>query len=201
MPPVLSPPVLSQLFWLGISIPVPFCVCLNTLGWKLVRKSDRKIGKVNDQAAGSTAEILREISTVRQFGMEHEERSRYQIISSWREELEFSMTTLKRFVFGTMWMSFVASRIMNTYMGISFVTQGVLDAANLVLCVYQFDGITWGVRQIVDLVPECARLMQVRRIVSYICNQVRRGARWRGGEGRGGERSHTSLLSHTVSTS
>ena len=48
-----------QLFWLGISIPVPFCVILNTLGWKVIRKSHKKISKVNDQAAGSTAEILR----------------------------------------------------------------------------------------------------------------------------------------------
>eukprot|EP01048_Picozoa_sp_COSAG05_P013909 COSAG05_NODE_1527_length_4634_cov_4.068137_1_plen_456_part_00 len=161
-----------QLFWLGVSIPVPFCVCLNTLGWKLVRRSDRKIGKVNDQAAGSTAEILREISTVRQFGMETEERNRYRIISSWREQLEFSMTTLKRFIYFTMWMAFVASRILNTYAGINFVTKGTLDAAKLVLCVYQFDGITWGVRQIVDLVPEVARLMQPLTRIATLLNSV-----------------------------
>lgn len=80
-----------QLFWLGVSIPVPFCVLLNTLGWRNVRRQDYKIGKVNDQASASTAEILREISTVRQFGMEEEESRRYSIISSWREQLEFSM--------------------------------------------------------------------------------------------------------------
>ena len=56
---------------------MPFCVICNTAGWHFVRRSDRKIGKINDQAAGSTSEILREISTVRQFGMEQEEHARY----------------------------------------------------------------------------------------------------------------------------
>jgi ABC-type multidrug transport system fused ATPase/permease subunit len=163
-----SPP----LFWLGISVPVPFCVLMNTIGWRLVRKSDRKISKVNDQAAGSTAEILREISTVRQFGMESEEGKRYRIVADWREQLEFSMLTLKRFVYFIMWMSFVFSRILNTYVGINYVTRGLLDAAKLLLCVYQFDGITWGVRQIVDLVPEVARLMQPLTRIATLLNSV-----------------------------
>jgi len=83
-----------QLFWLGISIPVPACVILNTLGWRLVRKSHKKISKVNDQAAAQTSELLREINTVRQFGMEREEQRRYKMVATWRQQLERAMGTL-----------------------------------------------------------------------------------------------------------
>jgi ABC-type multidrug transport system fused ATPase/permease subunit len=161
-----------QLFWLGVSIPVPFCVCLNTLGWRNVRRQDYKIGKVNDQASASTAEILREISTVRQFGMEEEESRRYSIVSSWREQLEFSMKSVKRITFYVMWMAFVASRIMNTYWGISFVSLGKLDPGTLVLAVYQFDGIVWGARQIVDLFPALAQMMQPLTRVATLLDTV-----------------------------
>ena len=83
-----------QLFWLGISIPVPACVILNTLGWRLVRKSHKKISKVNDQAAAQTSELLREINTVRQFGMEREEQRRYKMVATWRQQLERAMGKL-----------------------------------------------------------------------------------------------------------
>ena len=134
-----------RLFWLGISIPVPFCVICNTAGWHFVRRSDRKIGKINDQAAGSTSEILREISTVRQFGMEQEEHARYWTVAAWREQLEFSLHVLKRFTFHLMWMSWIASRAMNTFWGVSMTVRGTggLTADMLLLAVYQFDGMIW----------------------------------------------------------
>ena len=60
------------------------------------------------------------------------------------------------FTFGTMWAFFVFSRIFNTYWGINFVTLGERSPVNLVLAVFQFDGIVWGARQIVDLFPALA---------------------------------------------
>jgi ABC-type multidrug transport system fused ATPase/permease subunit len=85
-----------SLFWTCIGIPVPFCVILNTFAWSWVRQADFKIGKVNDHANGSTAEILREISTVRQFGMEVAEASRYITVARWREQLQVLAALLDR---------------------------------------------------------------------------------------------------------
>ena len=50
--------------------------------------------------------------------------------------------------------------------GITFVSAGTLDAARLMLAVYQFDGIVWGARQIVDMFPAIASMMQVGGIRS-----------------------------------
>lgn len=140
-----------SLFWTGICIPVPFCVIFNTLAFGWVRKADQKISKVNDHANGSTSEILREINTVRQFGMEREESRRYGIIARWREQLEFSMRSTQRICWFSMWMAWVASQLFNTYRGISLVIAGQLEAAQLAIAIYQFDGIVWGVRQVVRI--------------------------------------------------
>ncbi len=83
------------LFWVGLCIPVPICVIVETLGFKKLRTADTKIGKVNDQAAASTSDLLREISTVRQFGMEETELKNFTTIATWREQLETAMKTVK----------------------------------------------------------------------------------------------------------
>jgi ABC-type multidrug transport system fused ATPase/permease subunit len=71
------------LFWVGVCIPVPICCIVETLGFKKLRTADTKIGKVNDQAAASTSDLLREISTVRQFGMEETELNNFTTIGAW----------------------------------------------------------------------------------------------------------------------
>lgn len=148
------------LFWTGVLIPGPFCVILNTVSWTWVRRADVKVGKVNDHANGSTSEILREINTVRQFGMEIEEAKRYGIISRWRGQLEFAIRKGQRWFWFLMLMAWFGARGFNTYRGISLVIQRRLYAAQLAVAVYQFDGIVWGVRQVVDLVPAVAQMMQ-----------------------------------------
>lgn len=40
------------------------------------RRQNRKVARVNDHAAAGTIEVLREVSTVRQFGMERLEVSK-----------------------------------------------------------------------------------------------------------------------------
>ena len=52
---------------------------------------------------------------------------------------------LKRFTFHVMWMSWIASRAMNTFWGVSMTVRGTggLTADMLLLAVYQFDGMIW----------------------------------------------------------
>jgi ABC-type bacteriocin/lantibiotic exporter with double-glycine peptidase domain len=59
-----------------------------------------------------------------------------------------------------MLMAWFGARGFNTYRGIDLVIQRRLYAAQLAVAVYQFDGIVWGVRQVVDLVPAVAQMMQ-----------------------------------------
>jgi ABC-type multidrug transport system fused ATPase/permease subunit len=58
------------------------------------------------------------------------------------------------------------------YTGISFVVAGTLDPGMLMLAAYQFDGIIWGARQIIDLIPEIARTMQPLSRVAALLDTV-----------------------------
>eukprot|EP01052_Picozoa_sp_SAG31_P023395 SAG31_NODE_1926_length_6892_cov_3.588105_3_plen_188_part_00 len=142
------------------------------LGWRGVTAADEKISKVSDQAAGNTSELLREVSTVRQFGMEEEELRRYKNIAIWREQLETSLLTIKRYTRETMYTIFTFSELLLTYWGLRFCAAGTLPAAHLMLAVYQLDGIVWGASQIADLIPEVARLMQPLSRVATLLDAV-----------------------------
>jgi hypothetical protein len=48
-------------------VPVPFSIVVAVLSLRQTRRQNRKIGRVNDRAAAGTIEVLREVSTVRQF--------------------------------------------------------------------------------------------------------------------------------------
>lgn len=152
------------LFWVGVCIPVPICCIVETLGFKKLRSADTKIGKVNDQAAASTSDLLREISTVRQFGMEETELTNFKTIATWREQLETAMKTVKIYTvrvcvarlddgfphYSSVVIQNVQEEIMSTtyaftditvmYTGLSFVVAGTLDPGRLMLAAYQFDG-------------------------------------------------------------
>jgi hypothetical protein len=49
-----------------------------------VRSLDRKINKVNDHAAAGTIDVLKEMTTVRQFVMEEKEGSKYGVTNIFR---------------------------------------------------------------------------------------------------------------------
>ena len=56
-----------RLAWLALCVPVPFSIVVAVLSLRQTRRQNRKIGRVNDRAAAGTIEVLREVSTVRQF--------------------------------------------------------------------------------------------------------------------------------------
>ena len=58
---------------------------------------------------------------------------RYGIVARWREQLEFSMKSVQRISWFSMWMAWVASQLFNTYRGISLVIIGRLEAAQLAI--------------------------------------------------------------------
>ena len=58
-----------------------------------IRKMHRKIHKVNDVAAAGTIDILKEMTTVRQFAMEKKEHKRYSVTNLFRRILERRLAT------------------------------------------------------------------------------------------------------------
>ena len=67
---------------------VPFAIVVGMLSLRATRRQNRKVGRVNDRAAAGTIEVLRELSTVRQFGMERAEVAKYFETATWRMQLE-----------------------------------------------------------------------------------------------------------------
>ena len=77
-----------KLFFVSMSIPVPLSIVMSWIGVDRVRKLDRKINKVSDVAAAGTIDILKEMTTVRQFAMESKEQSKYAVTNIFRRILE-----------------------------------------------------------------------------------------------------------------
>ena len=50
------------------------------IGVEFVRKLNRKLQKVNDVAAAGSIDVLKEITTVRQFAMEEKEHELYNVM-------------------------------------------------------------------------------------------------------------------------
>jgi hypothetical protein len=61
----------------AILLPVPLTALISIYALKVTRQQDRKAGRVGDTAASSTIEVFKELSTVRQFGMEGVELKRF----------------------------------------------------------------------------------------------------------------------------
>ena len=61
----------------AILLPVPLTALISIYALKVTRQQDRKAGRVGDKAASSTIEVFKELSTVRQFGMEGVELNRF----------------------------------------------------------------------------------------------------------------------------
>jgi ABC-type multidrug transport system fused ATPase/permease subunit len=63
----------KQLFWVSISVPIPLTLLLCWASIEYLRKLHRKIRRVHEAAAAGSIDVLREITTVRAFGMEEKE--------------------------------------------------------------------------------------------------------------------------------
>ena len=85
--------VSPRLFWITVSFPLPFSTAMAYLSIEWIRKMHRKIHKVNDIAAAGTIDVLKELTTVRQFAMEEKEHQRYSVTNLFRRILERRLQT------------------------------------------------------------------------------------------------------------
>ena len=122
-----------RLFFISMSLPVPLSVIMAWIGVDRVRKLDRKISKVSDLAAAGTIDVLKEVTTVRQFAMEAKEQERYAVTNIFRRILEQRLDSVKRITWGTIDVPFVLMHIVVVYFGINECLKNVLTPAAEIL--------------------------------------------------------------------
>ena len=82
------------------------------------------------------------------------------------------MKTVKIYTHEIMSTTYAFTDIAVMYIGLNLVVAGRLDPGKLMLAAYQFDGIIWGARQIIDMVPEIARTMQPLTRVATLLDTI-----------------------------
>jgi ABC-type multidrug transport system fused ATPase/permease subunit len=167
---LLSP----QLFWVSISIPIPLTLVLCWASIEFLRKLHRKIRRVHEAAAAGSIDVLREITTVRQFAMEEKEHSRYSVSNLFRRILERRLQTADRFTWGIIGVGFWGTQILITWVGLRMILGAgagprPMTASQLtVICVNMHD-IVWATRYIIDLVPELMKLEEpIQRVAATL---------------------------------
>ena len=164
-----------RLFFISMSLPVPLSVVMAWIGVDRVRKLDRKISKVSDLAAAGTIDVLKEVTTVRQFAMEAKEQERYAVTNIFRRILEQRLDSVKRITWGTIDVPFVLMHIVVVYFGINECLKNVLTpAAVFNMTVFNWE-VSWEVRYIVsDLLPSMVRMMEPLERLSAVLGSAPR---------------------------
>ena len=125
-----------KLTLLALAVPVPVTVIVGLVAVRVTRRQNKKIGRVNDRAASNSIEVLRELSTVRQFGMERAEVAAYVETATWRMQLERRLRVTQTMTFYVAFQTFRLARLTNIYYGVMFVVQGSLDPASVLMAVF-----------------------------------------------------------------
>ena len=164
-----------RLFFVSMSLPVPLSVIMAWVGVDRVRKLDRKISKVSDHAAAGTIDVLKEVTTVRQFAMEAKEQERYAVTNIFRRILEQRLDSVKRITWGTIDVPFVLMHIVVVYFGINECLKKVLTpAAVFNMTVFNWE-VSWEVRYIVsDLLPSMVKMMEPLERLSAVLGSTPR---------------------------
>jgi ABC-type multidrug transport system fused ATPase/permease subunit len=138
----------------ALCIPLPICGLVIALTMMSTRKQNRKVNRANDGAAATTIEKLRELSTVRQFGMERYEVSSYCETATWRMQLERRLKVTADVALFISIQAFVFARLLNIYWGVSFVLAGELQADRLLMAVINLENAVASVRMLFSQLPQ-----------------------------------------------
>ena len=163
-----------QMFKIAISVPIPMCTILCYASIEYLRQLHRKIHKVNEVAASGSIDLLKEITTVRQFAMEAKEHTRYSVTNLFRRILERRLRTVDRFTWGIIGAGFWGTQILVTFMGLRMIIMpaaGVrtMSVSELVVICVNLHDIMWATRYMCDLIPELMKLEEpVQRVAATL---------------------------------
>jgi hypothetical protein len=85
-----------RLFVISLALPLPLGYAVAWLGTKTGLKLSRKINKINELAVSGTIDVLKEMTTVRQFAMEDYEHEKYALTNIFRRMLEQRLDVLQK---------------------------------------------------------------------------------------------------------
>ena len=147
----------TLLFW--AILPVPVVAFVQYQGVKSRKKTNRRMRNMSDQAAADTAEIIKEIRTVREFAKEPNEARKFKAASSYRATIEELATAIMHIGFGwPLFLVFMANRCQAMYN----IANGVYDAQFSVGVAIQFViGVSMvcdHLRMIMDIVPKLMKI-------------------------------------------
>ena len=149
-----------RLAWLALCVPVPFSIFVAVISLKQTRRQNRKVGRVNDRAAAGTIEVLREVSTVRQFGMERVEVAKFCETATWRMQLERRLRVSSMITQYTTLQAFEASRLLNIFWGVGLVVSGELEPTRLLMAVINLQQVVNNTRGLFNLLPQFFMVME-----------------------------------------
>eukprot|EP01043_Picozoa_sp_COSAG02_P008535 COSAG02_NODE_274_length_26244_cov_36.943507_33_plen_703_part_01 len=138
----------------ALLIPLPICGLVIYLSMQATKKQNRKVNRANDGAAATTIEKLRELSTVRQFGMERFEVARYCETATWRMQLERRLKVTSEVALFVTIQAFVFARLLNIYWGVGLVLRGQLQADRLLMAVINLENAVSSVRMVLTQLPQ-----------------------------------------------
>ena len=159
----------KSLFYKAVLIPVPITCILAWAGVELVRKLNRKIHKVNETAAAGTIDVLKEMTTVRQFAMEQQEHEKYSVTNLFRRTLQRNLDTGRIFTWGLIGVGFWGTQIYVTYEGMKLVIQGLLSPTELLIIGINLHDLIGAIRALIDLVPQMIEMMEpIERVAATL---------------------------------
>jgi ATP-binding cassette subfamily B (MDR/TAP) protein 1 len=138
----------------AVLLPVPLTMFISIYALKVTRAQDRKSGRVGDKAASSTIEVFKELSTVRQFGMEGEELHKFIETATWRNQLERRLKVTSMHTRYYMTQALQYGMLINTFMGVRLVYLGQITANRLLMCVINLQVLSFTSRTLTDQLPE-----------------------------------------------
>jgi ATP-binding cassette subfamily B (MDR/TAP) protein 1 len=149
-----------KLAFIALVVPMPFNIAAGLWATFATRKQNKKIGRADDRAAAGTIEVLRELSTVRQFGMEREEVSMYCETAKWRMQLERRLRVTSTCMRYAAQHALRFTRILMIYYGVKFTLDDGLNVANMVVAIVNNDVMVTVARQLFDTLADVMLVME-----------------------------------------
>ena len=120
-----------RLFAISMFVPLPLGFALAWVHQRHALKLQRKIHKVNDLAVGGTIDVLKELTTVRQFAMEDSEHEKYALANVFRRMLEQRLDVLAKLTHGALEAFHVSMHSLVVYFGIELCLAGSVTPATV----------------------------------------------------------------------
>lgn len=116
-------------------LPVPVVVCTQYVMIKFIRTLGRRLRNMSERAAADTAEIIKELRTVREFAKEDSECDKFTFTSSYRAQIEEFGNAIRNICFGwPLFLIFMGNRMFAMSQG----GRGVLDQSLTIGVAIQF---------------------------------------------------------------